>query len=104
MLEKLGYQVLVARDGEEAIASVHTRGENIDLVILDLIMPGMNGSKAFEHIREMHPDMCVMLSSGYAINGQAEDIMNKGCNGFIQKPFNIHEFSEKIQSILDPSG
>ena len=104
MLEKLGYRVLIARGGEEAIQTVHAMGNQIDLVILDLIMPGMNGSKAFEHIREIRPDMRVMLSSGYAINGQAENIMQKGCKGFIQKPFSIYELSDKVRSILDQIG
>ena len=104
MLEKLGYHVFVARSGEEAIAMVESRGGDIDLVILDLIMPGMNGGKCFKRIRDMQPDIFVMLSSGYAINGLAEDLMQRGCNGFIQKPFNIYELSEIVRRILDNTG
>jgi DNA-binding NtrC family response regulator len=61
----------------------------------------MDGSKVFDHIREIRPQIPVMLSSGYAINGQADEIMRRGCNGFIQKPFNISELSQKVRTILD---
>ena len=76
-------------------------GREIDLVILDMIMPGMDGGKAFDRIRELQPGLPVMLSSGYAINGQADEIMRRGCNGFIQKTFNFLELSQKIRKILD---
>jgi len=101
MLKKLGYQVLVAKGGPQAIEMAATHRDEIDLVILDLIMPHMDGGKVFDQIREQHPAMPVILSSGYAINGKAADIMRRGCNGFLQKPFNIAEASQKIRQILD---
>jgi len=101
MLEKLGYQVLICWSGQEAIDRIMTQGDKIDLVILDLVMPGMDGDKTFDIIREIQPEMPVMLSSGYAVNGKASEIMNKGCNGFIQKPFDISELSRKVREILD---
>jgi PAS domain S-box-containing protein len=101
MLEKLGYCVLVAAGGLEALDVVGSMGESIDLVILDMIMPGMDGGKTFDRIREIQPKMPVMLSSGYAINGQANEIMRRGCNGFIQKPFNLYELSRQVRKILD---
>lgn len=104
MLERLGYQVLVCWSGREAINTIMKAEQQIDLVLLDLVMPGMDGGKTFDMIREIRPDMPVMLSSGYALNGDATDIMNRGCNGFIQKPFNINELSSKIRTILDQSG
>jgi len=69
--------------------------------ILDMIMPGMGGGKTFDYIREKCPQMPVVLSSGYTMNGQAEKIMNRGCDGFIQKPFSVYELSQKIRKILD---
>ena len=57
--------------------------------------------KTFDRIREIQPEIPVMLSSGYAVNGQAGKIMRRGCNGFIQKPFNIFEFSKQVRKILD---
>jgi two-component system cell cycle sensor histidine kinase/response regulator CckA len=101
MLEKLGYRVVTARGGEAALAEIGKSNNHFDLVVLDLIMPGMDGGQVFDSIRKRRPDLPVMLSSGYAINGQAEDIMQRGCDGFIQKPFNITELSQKIRQILD---
>ena len=80
---------------------VTNTGNNIDMVILDMIMPGMDGGSTFDHIRQILPNVPVILSSGYAINGQADKIMRRGCNGFIQKPYNISEFSRKIRKVLD---
>jgi two-component system cell cycle sensor histidine kinase/response regulator CckA len=101
MLEKLGYRVVVAKGGQQAVDTVTKKGRGIDLVILDLIMPGIDGGKAFDLIREIQPGMPMMLSSGYSLSGQANDIMRRGCNEFIQKPFNIYELSQKVRKILD---
>ncbi|MGD8369058.1 MAG: PAS domain-containing protein [Desulfobacterales bacterium] len=101
LLETLGYTVIAARSGQEAIDTVKSRGKEIDLVILDLIMPGIKGEKAFEAIREIHPSLPILLSSGYAINGQATEILKKGCNGFIQKPYTISELSKKLRTIFN---
>ena len=64
-------------------------------------MPGMDGGTAFDIIRDIQPKMPVILSSGYSIKGQAADIMRRGCNGFIQKPFNISELSQQVRKILN---
>jgi len=101
MLERLGYHVIVAESGEQAVEVVRRKVNEIDLVILDMIMPGMDGGKTFECIREIQPALPVILSSGYAINGQAAKIMKKGCNGFIQKPFNISKLSQNVRTILN---
>jgi PAS domain S-box-containing protein len=103
MLEHLGYRVVVCGGGQEAVKVITDMGNEIDLVILDLVMPGMNGSKTFDHIRKIQPEMPVLLSSGYAINGQAQEILRRGCNGFIQKPYNISVLSQKISKIMDES-
>jgi CheY-like chemotaxis protein len=101
MLAKLGYRILVASSGKQAIELVADGENGIDLVILDLIMPGISGRKTFDRIREIRPFMPVMLSSGYAIKDEVTEIMDRGCNGFIQKPFNISALSKKIRKILD---
>jgi signal transduction histidine kinase/ActR/RegA family two-component response regulator len=101
MLKKLGYRVVVAKGGQQAIDVVQQMADDIDLVILDLIMPGMDGGRTFDLIREFQSDLPVILSSGYALDGQANEIMQRGCNGFIQKPFNIQEFSIQVRKILD---
>ena len=101
MLKTLGYRIVVARNGQQAVEAVQRMGGDIDLVILDLIMPGMGGGTVFDRIRTMHSAMPVMLSSGYAIDGHAAEIMDRGCNGFIQKPFNLSELSHKVRKVLD---
>ena len=101
LLEELGYHVIVAKNGERAVDAVVRNGHDIQLVILDLIMPGMDGGKTFDRIRELQPLLPVILSSGYSLNGQANAIMERGCSGFIQKPFNIYELSEQVRRVLD---
>ena len=101
MLEKLGYEVIVAKSGKSALSILNgTHGDRIDLVILDLVMPHMDGSTAFDRIKAVRPDIKVLLSSGYSINGRAHDIMRRGCDGFIQKPFNPVQLSKKLKEIL----
>ncbi|MEJ2038716.1 MAG: response regulator [Desulfosarcinaceae bacterium] len=104
LLERLGYRTLVAKGGEQALEVISSKGGEIDMVILDLIMPGMDGGRTFDQIRKINPQLPVLLSSGYAINGKANEIMQRGCDGFIQKPFNISELSQKIRGILDRTG
>ena len=100
-LEKLGYKILTAESGKRAIEIYEKNKEKIGIVILDMIMPGMGGAEVYEKMKEMHPGVKVLLSSGYSINGQATDILARGCNGFIQKPFKMKELSQKLREILD---
>jgi two-component system cell cycle sensor histidine kinase/response regulator CckA len=101
MLEKLGYRVLLADSGSKALEAYKAHGNGIDLVILDMIMPELGGSEVFDKLKAMDPAVRVLLSSGYSINGQASQIMKRGCDGFIQKPFNLAQISKKIREILD---
>ena len=100
ILNALGYQVLTARSGKEAIEVYKKNKDKIDLIILDMIMPDMGGGKVYDRIKEINPDIKVLLSSGYSIEGQATEILKRGCNGFIQKPFNISELSQIIKKVL----
>jgi len=104
MLEILGYHVITAKSGKKALDEVNSGGRKLDLIILDMIMPGMDGGKTFDRIREVQPGIPVILSSGYSIKGRATEIMEKGCNGFLQKPFNISELSKKVRKILDETN
>jgi len=101
MLGKLGYKVFTAGDGKEALAVFQKYPDKIDAIILDMIMPKMGGGETFDRIKKMKPDIKVLLSSGYSINGQATEILNRGCNGFIQKPFNLQNLSQNLRSILE---
>ncbi|PQP32840.1 oxidoreductase, partial [Desulfobacteraceae bacterium SEEP-SAG10] len=69
----------------------------INIVILDMIMPDMGGGETYDRLKKINPEIRVLLSSGYSIDGQASEIMNRGCNGFIQKPFNVEQLSRKIR-------
>jgi PAS domain S-box-containing protein len=102
MLKRLGFAVMTARSGAEAIAMYETHGENIDLVILDMIMPGMDGGQVFDRLRSLNPAVAVLLSSGYSLNGKALEILKRGCRGFIHKPFNLDQLKQKISEVLSP--
>jgi PAS domain S-box-containing protein len=101
MLEVSGYNVLLAGSGQEAIDIYKDHQDPINLVILDLIMPEMGGGEVYDRLKEINPAVKVLLSSGYSINGEATEIIERGCDGFIQKPFRILDLSQKINKILD---
>ncbi len=100
MLENLGYTVILAMNGREAIDIYEKERSKVDLVILDLIMPGMNGNKTFDYLKQINPSVKVLLSSGYSLSGEASSIMDKGCGGFIQKPYDINKLSQKIREVI----
>jgi two-component system, cell cycle sensor histidine kinase and response regulator CckA len=101
MLEMLHYRVLPAGSGQEAIAIYMEKKAEIDLVIMDMIMPGISGGRTFDILREINPDVAVILASGYSVEGEARMIINRGCRGFIQKPFQLQELSRKVREVLD---
>ncbi|MDD5168897.1 MAG: response regulator [Syntrophales bacterium] len=101
LLESLGYRVYAAGSGQEAIAVYMEKRNEIDLLIIDMIMPGISGGEAFDRLREINPEIKVLLSSGYSLNGKAQTIMDRGCNGFLQKPFQLSQLSRKVREILD---
>jgi len=101
ILKALGYKVLVARGGKEAIDVYKANKDRIDIVILDMIMPGMGGGETYDRMKEINPDIKVLLSSGYSIDGQATGILERGCDGFIQKPFTMRELSGKIRKVIE---
>jgi two-component system, cell cycle sensor histidine kinase and response regulator CckA len=101
LLESLGYRVYMAGSGQEGLAIYEEKRGEIDLVILDMVMPGISGGETFDRLRESNPDIRVLLCSGYSINGQAQNIMDRGCNGFIQKPYKMNDLSQKIRELLD---
>jgi PAS domain S-box-containing protein len=100
MLEHLGYQVKAVQDGVEALNVLKTENPIIDLVILDMVMPRMNGEETFDQIRVLYPGMRVLVSSGYSRESEIEKMMKKGCNGFIVKPFDMVTLSEKLNTVL----
>jgi two-component system cell cycle sensor histidine kinase/response regulator CckA len=101
MLHALGYHVLTAQDGLTAIELYKTHGPSIDVVLLDMVMPQMGGGEIFNTLKSLDPDVRVLLSSGYSLDGKAAKIMDRGCDGFVQKPFRIEDLSESIMAILN---
>lgn len=101
MLKALGYKVYLARSGKEAIETYKEKQDKIDMVILDMIMPEMDGGKTYDILKKINPDIKVLLSSGYSIDGQATEILKRGCNDFIQKPFRIEHLSLKTRELLE---
>ena len=101
MLREIGYKVLVAGSGKEAVDVYRKIKDDIDLVIVDMIMPHMDGGKVYDRMKEINPDVRVILSSGYSLESQAKEILKRGCNAFIQKPLNMKKLSGKIRKILD---
>jgi two-component system, cell cycle sensor histidine kinase and response regulator CckA len=100
MLEALGYKVLVAHSGKEAIEIYKNQKDKIDLVILDMIMPKMGGGAVYDKMKRISPDIKVLLSSGYSMNDQAKKILARGCSGFIQKPFATRDLSKSVREVL----
>ena len=101
ILQEMGYEVFLARSGKEAVEVYKKNKGKIDMVILDMIMPDMGGGEAYDKMKEIYPEVKVLLSSGYSIEGQASEILARGCNGFIQKPFSATQLSHTIRQVLD---
>ena len=101
ILERLGYRVLQARTGKEAVEFAKTFDGQIDLALLDIKLPDMEGGKVYPLIMEARPDLKVIVCSGYSIHGPAQAILDAGAEGFIQKPFSMAPFSEKLKEVLE---
>jgi len=100
MLSHLGYEVITASRGAAGLEIFVREHARIALVILDMIMPQMDGRAVFNGLRAVDPNVRVLVSSGYAINDQTNAMLKQGCRGFIQKPFTIQVLSKKIREIL----
>jgi signal transduction histidine kinase len=103
MLARLGYSVLRAASGPEALKSFEEHREKIAAVVLDLIMPGMSGTEVFQRLRQLVPGVKVLLASGYSSQGEAEQLLTQGAAAFLQKPFTIKELSEALTDLLGAS-
>lgn len=103
VLTKLGYTVHRAASGQEAVAIYLQKKKEIDLVILDMILPGMNGSQVLKMLKDAKPDVKVILSSGYGIDAEVRKVMDMGCRGFIAKPYSFSELSRLVSKVLQSS-
>ncbi len=100
LLSRMGYDVLIAPDGRQAIETYRQNQQKIALVIVDMVMPEIGGGEVYDKIKALNPAAKILLSSGYSVEGQAAEIMERGCDGFVQKPFNLNQLSGKIREIL----
>jgi two-component system, cell cycle sensor histidine kinase and response regulator CckA len=101
MLEILGYHVIVAHNGREAVDIYARQKDEIDLIIQDMVMPVMNGADVFQALKEINPDVKVILASGYIMNKQIAAVMEQGCRAFMPKPFRLEDLSIKVREVLN---
>lgn len=101
MLEILGYRVIATQQGREAVDIYTRQKDKIDLVIQDMVMPGMNGADVFQALKKINPEVRVILASGYVMNKQIAAVMEQGCRAFMPKPFRLEDLSVKVREVLD---
>ena len=100
-LQKLGYSVLLAENGLDAVEIYENNPGQIDLVLLDMIMPKQGGHTTFHKLKEIDPNVSVLLSSGFVSMEDVDDLLKSGAAGFLPKPHRIRDMAAKIRSILD---
>jgi two-component system, cell cycle sensor histidine kinase and response regulator CckA len=101
LLTELGYAVFSASSGEEALEKYTDHLYDIDFFLIDMIMPGMGGGELYTRIKQLKPTAKAILCSGYSLHESIQDIMDQGCNGFLEKPFTLSKLLEMIESILN---
>ncbi len=97
----LGYSVITSDSGKEAIEIYKEQKNQINLVVLDMIMPEMNGLETFIKLKKINPDIKVLLSTGYSIDEKAQEMLRQGCKGYILKPYSVIDFSHKLREVLE---
>ena len=100
-LQKLGYSVLLAENGLDAVEIYGNNPGQIDLVLLDMIMPHQGGHTTFYKLKELDPGVCVLLSSGFVSHNEVDDLLANGAAGFLPKPHRIATMAAEIRRILD---
>lgn len=99
-LRKCGYQVLTAGDGLEAIELLSRSSYTIDLVILDMVLPGLDGKHTFERLIEIDPTLKVIVVSGFSIDGRVQSVLDQGAKSFLQKPFQGADLLRMVSDVL----
>jgi CheY-like chemotaxis protein len=100
-LQKLGYSVLLAENGADAVEIYKNNPGQIDLVLLDMIMPKLGGHKTFYQIKAIDPEAKILLSSGYVSEEEVNDLLSRGAEGFLPKPHRLKTLAAEIRRILD---
>lgn len=96
----LGYTVFTADSGEAALKVYAKKKNDINIVVLDMIMPGMDGLEVFMALKKLNPDIKVLISTGYAIDENVQEMLRQGCQGYLLKPYSVVDFSHKLRDIL----
>ena len=99
-LRALGYDVVTAPDGRQAVDIYREQQGAIDLVIIDMVMPEMGGRECFRALRELDPHVKAVLSTGYGRDGKAQGALDDGMLGFVQKPYRMQELSAAVAAAL----
>ncbi|MCJ8329382.1 MAG: response regulator [Lentisphaeria bacterium] len=100
MLQELGYTVVLAENGKDCVQIYKENLGQIDLVLLDMVMPEMNGREAFMALKELDENVNVLLQSGYMAQDDAQDVLDAGAAGFLQKPYRMNDLAIAIRSVL----
>ncbi len=100
-LQRLGYSVLLAENGLDAVEIYRENPDEIDLVLLDMVMPKLGGHQTFYKIKAMDPAAKVLLSSGYVSEDEVNDLLEQGAKGFLPKPHRIAVMAAEVRRILD---
>jgi CheY-like chemotaxis protein len=101
MLEELGFATVAASSGEEALALFRKSGNSFDVVLLDQVMPGMDGVTVFKELRRLRPDIKVLLASGFSQQEVSERFKGLGLNGFIPKPYTLANLTKELAHVLN---
>jgi CheY-like chemotaxis protein len=104
LLEDLGYDIILAEDGEKAVTLYEKHGHQIDLVILDMVMPVMDGRETLDRLLRLNPDVKVLFSSGYSTNTEVNCLPCKTVLGFVQKPYRKHELAVNVAKALEKAS
>ena len=100
ILTDLGIPVFFAKDGEQGLTIFEKEQQNIGLVILDVIMPGMDGREVYYELRKRNPEIKIMITSGYSKTGVIAELLKAGVDHYVQKPFNLDELTYKIRELM----
>ena len=100
LLTSFGYDIITARNGEQALDIYGSRHETIDVILMDMCMPGIDGAECLDRILQMDPGAKVIMSTGYSSDGWGRKMVERGAAGFLDKPFHIADVIRKIEELL----
>ena len=100
MFQKIGFEILIAKNSAQACQLYENEKDHIDLVVLDMIMPGENGANTYKQLKEINPNVKVIVTSGMGKDNTVEEVTKDWPNSFLPKPFKFDEFTKSVDTIL----